>query len=354
MAALDFPAAPTNGQTFAAPNNVIYQWQATPGIWIAIGVGATSPGGDFSALQTSGFPALTAAFVTAVVTPVITGNALVGGVAPYNVSNGRYTPPAGRYLISCGMSVNNTTGPQTIGVRLRKNGTTLEDNYDSLPAANHWSNPDISLLVDASGTDWFDMQITSGGGGGGSPISMYFQAFPISGIKGPQGDPDPGVATALRLYSEQVCVGGETQLNVTIPPNAKRIELEFSLLSAAGDPAMALQVVESGVPNAGSIYGGQQLFAQAAGVGAASVAPQTSWNLGGTQQAWGTVKLMRRGGPSWGGSLHNNMISNAGLRYVQLWEYDCAANPVNTTGLRVTIASSSFSAGNFLRAFVVT
>lgn len=45
---INFPDPPlTNGQTFAAPNGVTYQWQASPGIWVVIGsspsVGVTPP-----------------------------------------------------------------------------------------------------------------------------------------------------------------------------------------------------------------------------------------------------------------------------------------------------------------------
>jgi hypothetical protein len=43
MAALDFPNAPTDGQLFAAPNGITYQWQATPGVWIVY-QGSAGPG----------------------------------------------------------------------------------------------------------------------------------------------------------------------------------------------------------------------------------------------------------------------------------------------------------------------
>jgi hypothetical protein len=53
MAAIDFPASPTTGQTFAAPNGVVYQFTAG-GIWIVNGLALTgnsatvAPGGDIS------------------------------------------------------------------------------------------------------------------------------------------------------------------------------------------------------------------------------------------------------------------------------------------------------------------
>lgn len=40
MAALDFPAAPTDGQLFSGPNGITYQWDATAGLWKSVGVGA--------------------------------------------------------------------------------------------------------------------------------------------------------------------------------------------------------------------------------------------------------------------------------------------------------------------------
>lgn len=50
MAIIDFPASPVDGQLFAAPNNVIYQWSALYTAWLALGgansgayVGTTPP-----------------------------------------------------------------------------------------------------------------------------------------------------------------------------------------------------------------------------------------------------------------------------------------------------------------------
>jgi hypothetical protein len=49
MAAIDFPASPTDGQQFVAPNGTIYQFKAAPGIWLPIAgtpviyVGTTPP-----------------------------------------------------------------------------------------------------------------------------------------------------------------------------------------------------------------------------------------------------------------------------------------------------------------------
>src|SRR5262245_17167679 len=39
--ALDFPASPTDGQQFNAPNGVMYVWNAAGGLWLAQG-GSTS------------------------------------------------------------------------------------------------------------------------------------------------------------------------------------------------------------------------------------------------------------------------------------------------------------------------
>ena len=41
--ALDFPASPTNGQVYPAPNGVAYQWQVPPSLWVAVG-GSTGGG----------------------------------------------------------------------------------------------------------------------------------------------------------------------------------------------------------------------------------------------------------------------------------------------------------------------
>jgi hypothetical protein len=42
MAALDFPNTPTDGQLFAAPNGITYQWNAAPGVWIVYSTGVAN------------------------------------------------------------------------------------------------------------------------------------------------------------------------------------------------------------------------------------------------------------------------------------------------------------------------
>ena len=184
--AIDFPASPTVGQLATLTNGVTYIWTGT--LWLASGASA---GGDFCANQTSSFPAIPASDGTLILTQVVSGNS---PVAYYSTSTGRYTPPAGRYAIQGGYTASGAA-LQSFTVSVRKNGTVLQIVNDTCAAVAQWGNPSVAVVVDANGTDWFDLQGSSSAGGGGTVGAMYFQAFPISGIKGPPGDPGSPGAT---------------------------------------------------------------------------------------------------------------------------------------------------------------
>ena len=94
MAAIDFPASPSIGQAFTAGNGVTYTWNGL--LWVASGASA---GGDVYAKNSTGFGIGTTETVVSFNT-IVTGNS--GGW--YNTSNGRFTPPAGRYFIRVQMT----------------------------------------------------------------------------------------------------------------------------------------------------------------------------------------------------------------------------------------------------------
>ena len=177
MAAIDFPASPSVGQAFTAGNGVTYTWNGL--LWVASGASA---GGDVAAMGTGvGLAANT--FATLVNNTIITGNS--GGW--HNTSNGRYTPPAGRYHLSATLFGYSNAGSLTIQLKFRKNGTDIGNNpVTSAPAANAWGECFADTTVDANGTDYFEVQgfFNPANTGGGSS----FTAFPVSGIKGPPGD----------------------------------------------------------------------------------------------------------------------------------------------------------------------
>lgn len=197
------------------------------------------------------------------------------------------------------------------------------------PGMFWWSNETGSLFiyyVDATSAQWVPT----------NPAAQQMQA----GI--------------LRLYSEQVCLGGETQMNVLIPANAKRIEIDYISQAAAGDPSHLLQSVESGVPNASSNHSNQSMQGQASGV-AASGATGTSWNMGASARVNFSVKMFPLvGTPVWVGLVNNAFITSAALRYVLTHNIDGGANPATTTGFRVTLTSSSYIVNSRMRCYVVT
>lgn len=111
--------------------------------------------------------------------------------AYYSTTTGRYTPPAGRYLIFALLSFTCTTAASLLNINLRKNGTVIDAKSGTTPATNQTDVVTIEAIVDANGSDYFDLteSCTTASLSTGTSQGLVFGAFPISGIKGPQGDP---------------------------------------------------------------------------------------------------------------------------------------------------------------------
>ena len=109
--------------------------------------------GDFWAKSSVGVASPVTSFAVVAPNTVMTGNA--GG---WYTANGRYTPPAGRYLLRANMFCLSTTTAVGMQVKLRKNGTTDLDTTGQVPGAAGWyGDPEVEVLVDATGTDYFEM-----------------------------------------------------------------------------------------------------------------------------------------------------------------------------------------------------
>ena len=235
MAVIDFPAAPANGQVFVAPNGVTYRWQSTPapGLWLSSGGGASISSGDTPPSNpvanqlwfhttmgqlfvyyddgntTQWVPASPNMFVPTspggdvTVDDTTAGNGLpinVDSVLPFNTvkvgntggwwstSTYRYTPPAGKYLISCYYAVLLAASASSIFLKLRKNGVSIHAAASQSGSPNFLIGASFAAIVEANGTDYFDVTCNPNANGcltnGGS-----FSAFPLSGIKGQPGEP---------------------------------------------------------------------------------------------------------------------------------------------------------------------
>jgi hypothetical protein len=173
MAAIDFPASPTNGQVFAAPNGVTYIYSSAYTAWQAQPMSAGFVG-DFCAVSTADI-SLTGAGLVLICPTVLAGNA----GSWYNPANGRYTPPKGRYFVSGSMSAFNGggTGGSSI-IYLRKNGVQIANGYGTTTPASNQGMAVVQYVVDANGTDYFELFGLTGASQG--LCRPTFQAFPIS------------------------------------------------------------------------------------------------------------------------------------------------------------------------------
>ena len=188
---LDFPASPTTGQIYNGTNGVNYIW--TGAIWVASGASA---GGDVYAKNSTGFGIGTTETVVSFNT-IVTGNS--GGW--YNTSNGRFTPPAGRYFIRVQFTGYQST-ITTIYSTIRKNGVAVVSMPATTGGNQHVMEPAVDGIFDANGTDYFEASCQASA----SAVSVngFFLAFPISGVKGPPGDPGSSASACCSARSCRV------------------------------------------------------------------------------------------------------------------------------------------------------
>jgi len=241
--ALDFPNSPTSGQLYAAPNGVTYQWSSTYTAWLPLAV--TSAGvGDFYAQGAVSLPVA----ATTLTLPVVSGNA--GGW--YSAATGRYTPPAGRYLIFAQTNGGWSGGATNIACTLRKNGSAAVGTNNTTGAANYTTSTPLAVVVDANGTDYWDVQGSSSAGVGIS-YPQWFGAFPISAA-----GPAAGTVGSWRRIGRTVPVAGQATIDFqNIPSDINDLELRYDVAPATNNGNLLLRFFDStGTIDAGaSSYG---------------------------------------------------------------------------------------------------
>lgn len=188
------PVNPQQGQQWWYSDNVSGGGQmflyyvdpsGAPGQWVAsspsTSAASTTPGGDFCATGTGA--AMSGTPTTLVPTTIISGNT----GAFYNIANGRYTPPAGRYVLNGWVRIDGPASQSGAFALLYKNGTQLPNAAPGMTVGpNFVGIATVQVTADANGTDFFEFKGQSGGAGGNAFL-YGFSAFPISGIQGPPG-----------------------------------------------------------------------------------------------------------------------------------------------------------------------
>jgi hypothetical protein len=181
---IDFPASPTDGQIFSAPNGVAYKYSTTYSSWLAqAGPPVIGGTGEVTAYASTLYTPVNATAVVLVFQTVIGGNA----GSWLNTSNGRYTPPAGKYFIQC--SYTTQAPPASNGtwtLQARKNGVNIPAYEYGSGSASFSIGLTVGAYVDANGTDYFEFTGTA------QVVGMvgqagHFAAFPLTGIQGPSG-----------------------------------------------------------------------------------------------------------------------------------------------------------------------
>ncbi|HEY1440389.1 MAG TPA: hypothetical protein VGF65_06040 [Mycobacterium sp.] len=172
---------------------------------------------------------------------VITGNS--GGW--WNTTTNRYTPPAGRYLLSAYVATQAPSASNgTWTMWFRKNGVHLPGGMNGSGAASFAIPISITQEVDANGTDVFDV-VANQAIAGMTAQGGNFTAFPIGGAIGPPGPPGV-VGTTWRQLQRTVVSSPQASVDIiNIPADVNELKVNFALSPASNDANCVLQFYDS-------------------------------------------------------------------------------------------------------------
>lgn len=356
---IDFPAAPVAGQIYFGTNGAVYQYSSTYTAWIQIASTVLQDGSFFATLASG--VALTGSLVVQVPTTVLTGNA--GGW--YNVANGRYTPPAGRYYIFGSLNCFNGGGSGGgMELRLRKNGSATDLDFASITNVSGSSiHPSVWAEVDANGTDYFEILALTGASQG-LISTVRFGAFPLS-----QAAAIPGGGSSWRQISRTVVGVATPTLDLqNIPSDINDIELRFDLLNTSADATLWGQFYDGSGALIATSYNYAMVLANGAAATSSNTVQQTVTGLGtstqfpmtygtagnnpGTAAATGgvqgrlTINNIRDAARAKSGSFQTNYLINSGAQTYHLaggvWRNAAMA----LTGLRLFFGAGNIAVGS--------
>jgi hypothetical protein len=174
--------------------------------------------------------------------------------------------------------MNPTGANQTLLVFLYKNGALVPNvqTYSSMPAGAGWHvNSSLTSIVDANGTDYFELRARSDGGSASG--SVGFGAFPIAGAKGPPGDKgpsgDPASGSGWRQIARVVPTGGQVNVDITsIPIDINDLELRFDVTPQTNGAYLYMGLYNgSGVLNTSNSYVSMNQYSYSSAAAASAV-----------------------------------------------------------------------------------
>jgi hypothetical protein len=204
------------------------------------------------------------------------------------------------------------------------------------------------------------MWINDSGGATNWVVNVYFGATvgdkPIWTYDTTTGviRPVSGIAptNVLQLYSESVLASSATEIRVNVPPNAKRIDIEYHFAnSVAADFSALMQGLAGSTPVTSTVYASQWVLGAGSTAQASGSGGLTGWTMGTAQGFSGRTRLVNMGTNLWYGTMEGYAIQAAGTRVAILVANDM--NNAGTTGFRFTSTTGAinFLAGNFARVF---
>jgi hypothetical protein len=274
-----------------------------------------------------------------------------------NVSNGRFTPPVGRYQLTGLLQLYSSSSLIIGAATLRKNGVVIPGtNFNSTsPAANNNTECVTAAIVDANGTDYFEM--TAYGHVAASVTQALFLAFPVAASA-------VSVASqGFRQLGRLVPVAGQATIDFqNIPADINDLELRFDVLPQAA-AALLLRFFDGSGSIVTAGYSYSQLYSyHAAAAGTAtgmytSGGASTSIVLTLNTSGWGAYVSTSH---SIQGSLKLNNIKESRIRAVEFKSHylESSGNYYGdvmgggnltavgaVTGLRLYLNNGNFAAG---------
>jgi hypothetical protein len=171
-----------------------------------------------------------------------------------------------------------------------------------------------------------------------------FKASPAPGLWVAQVTVPGGSINQLRLYSEVIWSSGITEMVVTIPTGAKKIEVEW-LANAASNKQLGMAYMLDGVPVGGANYAYQRHIALSAA---------SFWEMGTGSTNFGKASFAPLPALVVGNATSLVIDAGSGAMSEMAFALNAGKAAGTVTGIRFTyVDTSAFTTGSFARLFAV-
>lgn len=146
----------------------------------------------------------------------------------YDPATGKFTPPPGKWSIAASIQVSGLTASSIYQLRLYKNGVVHRTAVQQTAITSNILIVPMSTVIDANGTDYFELYIYSNATAAYSvtvSTGTYFQAVPVQSTSLAATE---AMVTAAQAASVSAVAAATSAAHLGAPSNTRYVDISFT------------------------------------------------------------------------------------------------------------------------------